>query len=594
MLTRIAGLLSMMFMGTVAEILAEFTYLESTEGVLHTTLIVDQYFYDNTETDTKFWTRLYNPPISGSGPDLTPGPLFYLRRGDNVTVTLQNDLGPEGSVSSTLNSFHYPNTTNLHTHGLHITAESPQDNIFLSISPGESYTYRYEIPEDHAGGTFWYHAHHHGSTACQVGGGLLGVIIIADDASEVPAEYLDMEEMVLLISHVPIWDLASIYLSETGDNLFTHADNVIVNGASFFLVNGQYEPTATITKGKWTRLRIVYSALLDSLQLRMTTTTSAPDCEWHLLAKDGIYVAEAPRPLGTTMYFAPGNRVDVVVRCGSTGSFTLGSDTDTILLTVDVEANSGADDEALPRFNPYRPDYLADVYTATSATEYSINFQPAGGGGPGGGGGGAGCAINGQAWDGSTPLSTMETGSIQKWQAVGTDKHPFHLHVNSFQLQGVTDANGFFVEGDWHDVIFPPAGVSVQGHFFAVDTFRTKSILHCHFLPHEDLGCMGYIEHTGTQGATTGLAGNSMSLTGTSTSITDDVSIVDDGTNDDGNDGDDDNDTNGVNSVPVYVWGIVGAVCAIIILGMAFALYKFVGGGAAAVSVKPVSSVELP
>jgi hypothetical protein len=37
---------------------------------------------------------------------------------------------------------------------------------------GEELVYRYEIPRDHAPGTYWYHPHHHGSTAIQLMGGM--------------------------------------------------------------------------------------------------------------------------------------------------------------------------------------------------------------------------------------------------------------------------------------------------------------------------------------------------------------------------------------------------------------------------------------
>jgi hypothetical protein len=35
----------------------------------------------------------------------------------------------------------------------------------------------------------------------------------------------------------------------------------------------------------------------------------------------------------------------------------------------------------------------------------------------------------------------------------------------------VIDASGYFVDGDWHDVISPPSDVEVNKYFFAVDSF---------------------------------------------------------------------------------------------------------------------------
>ena len=46
--------------------------------------------------------------------------------------------------------------------------------------------------------------------------------------------------------------------------------------------------------GAWTRLRMVYSALKTAIGMTISDT-NALGCEWKLLAKDGIYVADAPR-----------------------------------------------------------------------------------------------------------------------------------------------------------------------------------------------------------------------------------------------------------------------------------------------------------
>jgi FtsP/CotA-like multicopper oxidase with cupredoxin domain len=382
---------------TRAAVLSELTYIESSDGVLATTLTVNKYFYENSETSVGFWTRLYNPPTA-SGNILHPGPVLKFKRGDLVNVTLMNALGPETGSYITMNSYHYANTTNLHTHGLHVSAESPQDNVLMTVSPGSSYTYSYRIPDDHAAGTFWYHAHHHGSTAIQVGGGMLGAIIVADDESEVPSAIYGMPELVLLLSEVPFDDLLKIYTAVSGDDLLGSRDNYAPNGYSAVLVNGQYQPTASMIQGKWTRLRVIFSGLTHAIELQMTNNTIS--CEWYLLAKDGIFVNNAPREFGDTIYLAPGNRADVVVRCDHSGSFTVGSTTgptaQETILTVTVAASTAKPDEDLPRFTPYRPNYLADVYTQ-SGTAFSLEFSRADGG----------CSLNNVAWDGSTAAGSM-------------------------------------------------------------------------------------------------------------------------------------------------------------------------------------------
>ena len=84
--------------------------------------------------------------------------------GDVLRLTLANELDQ---------------TTNLHTHGLHVSPEGNGDNVFRMVEPGERATYEYVVPTDHPTGTFWYHPHHHGTVADQVFGGLFGALVVA-------------------------------------------------------------------------------------------------------------------------------------------------------------------------------------------------------------------------------------------------------------------------------------------------------------------------------------------------------------------------------------------------------------------------------
>ena len=99
-----------------------------------------------------------------------PGPTIELVPGDNFSLTLKNNLGanPAGE-DTTMNSMHSPNSTNLHTHGLHINPRI--DTVFTHAAPGETIVYNYEVPSNHASGTHWYHDHTHVSASelpCQL------------------------------------------------------------------------------------------------------------------------------------------------------------------------------------------------------------------------------------------------------------------------------------------------------------------------------------------------------------------------------------------------------------------------------------------
>jgi hypothetical protein len=121
---------------------------------------------------------------------------------------------------------------------------------------------------------------------------------------------------------------------------------------------------------------VIFSGLETALELTMTSDSAS--CEWQLLARDGIYVSPAPRTFGDTMYMAPGNRADVVLRCSAAGTLVLGTTStanqrveQTNILTITVEASSTTDED-LPIFTPDRLDYLATVNDYASPVASSI------------------------------------------------------------------------------------------------------------------------------------------------------------------------------------------------------------------------------
>jgi FtsP/CotA-like multicopper oxidase with cupredoxin domain len=116
------------------------------------------------------------------------GPIIDVLPGDTLRMNLFNDLDPnDPSCLATpppgLNLDQAPgvgcfNTMNLHTHGLHVSPAGNSDNVLLSITPKTYFPYEINIPSDHPAGTFWYHAHRHGSTAVQVASGASGFLVI--------------------------------------------------------------------------------------------------------------------------------------------------------------------------------------------------------------------------------------------------------------------------------------------------------------------------------------------------------------------------------------------------------------------------------
>jgi FtsP/CotA-like multicopper oxidase with cupredoxin domain len=122
------------------------------------------------------------------------GPVIGVMPGDSLRVELNNWLDkddPSCLPSPPLGLGLPPgvgcfNTTNLHTHGLHVSPAGNSDNVLLNIAPQSKFLYEINIPADHPSGTFWYHAHRHGSTAVHVASGASGVLAIRGNRPYVP------------------------------------------------------------------------------------------------------------------------------------------------------------------------------------------------------------------------------------------------------------------------------------------------------------------------------------------------------------------------------------------------------------------------
>eukprot|EP00494_Astrolonche_serrata_P024020 UN24278 len=113
------------------------------DGNVKTTLYMDAYYYDGPEA--QYYTRTFNGGI--------PGPTLRLKRGTTVEIEYHNLLGDNVPGEKAENTIKYPNTTNLHTHGLHVSPNRPgDDQLFTRVEPGSAVKYTIEIPESHLGG----------------------------------------------------------------------------------------------------------------------------------------------------------------------------------------------------------------------------------------------------------------------------------------------------------------------------------------------------------------------------------------------------------------------------------------------------------
>lgn len=114
-----------------------------------------------------------------------------------------------------------------------------------------------------------------------------------------------------------------------------------------------------------------------------------------------------------------------------------------------------------------------------------------------------GHGINMEFWFNGIPYAAQridieaQLGTVEEWELVNVDPdrmdHPFHLHVNPFQ---VVSRNGQPEPyRAWKDTVLIKGGETVRIRV-PFRTFAGKTVYHCHILDHEDLGMMGNIQIT--------------------------------------------------------------------------------------------------
>uniref|UniRef100_A0A7S4F7G8 Plastocyanin-like domain-containing protein n=1 Tax=Chrysotila carterae TaxID=13221 RepID=A0A7S4F7G8_CHRCT len=460
----------------------------------HTTLTFAEYTMQGPDGFTQL-TRSFDGMFGGPTLRVQPGSTLYL--------TVHNQLTPEKvSTSGSTNGILRIDSTNIHTHGLHISPLSPGDDMFTKIGPGTSYEYIFEIPKDHMPGTHWYHPHFHGSTALHTGGGAAGFLIVDDPPGYLPPAIENLEEFLLVITHLNS-QLMKLYSSMYEQNCKVLGGSDLdchdkfwasgpLNGAPIdtLLVNGLQEPRLEIVANRWYRLRLLFS----SIDVAISPVISG--CTTKLLAKDGVYLHQAPRDL-VRGFMGPGNRADWLINCPP-GTWQLESklrEGDSLkfhfeaqLLTI-VAADQGEVACALPTFSVSRPCYLVDLThaEATSSLNWVLGPTP---------------YLNNKVFEHEEHevAACVELGRVVDLDVIGIDEHPFHIHINPFQLTNeLSDSyDGYFAAGDWHDTLFT-VGHRAQARMIT-DHFGGEMVVHCHFLAHEDFGMMHLIRLEGEEG----------------------------------------------------------------------------------------------
>jgi FtsP/CotA-like multicopper oxidase with cupredoxin domain len=411
-----------------------------------------------------------------------PGPRLEANPGDTVQLRLTNRLNQP---------------TNLHHHGLHIPPTGTGDNVFLKIAPGETYAYEFQIPQDHPAGTFWYHPHVHGLVAEQVFGGLAGLFVVRGELDQIPEIKAAREEFLVLKDFA--FDRSGA-IAPPG-----HAAQMTGRVGGLLTASGQINPTLPLPAQGLLRLRLLNASASRFFRLFLE------DHPLYLIATDGGAIA-TPVELAE-LFLAPGERAEVLIkgnrepgayrllnqpfnpaqgmmggmmgRGPMMGRSNLPPRTETVA-TITYQETTG--DVPLPQ----QLIAVAPLSEAQTQRRFELNHGMGMGGGMGMRGGMV-FLINGQAFDHQRIDTQVKLGSVEDWEIVntGTMAHPFHVHINKFQI--LTRNGQASPYAAWKDVVVVAPGEQVKIRI-PFRNYAGKTVYHCHVLDHEDLGMMGILE----------------------------------------------------------------------------------------------------
>lgn len=421
-------------------------------------------------------TRVYRQE---GGCDSIPGPSIHMTPGNKYVLKFRNVL-PYEEKNPQHNVFKDPNISNLHTHGLHISGMSPGDDVTRSFEGGGAGgDFVYDILPDHMGGTYWYHAHHHGSTFLQVSAGAFGLIVIDDGADGIPAEVEAMTERELVIAYLDP-DVAGT----GGDTLITG------NLSPTWTVNGHVNGTMLMPPNTWQHFRV----LLADRDAKHKSVSIGSECEMALMARDGVWRTTAPLVISNNSITITGaSRADLAVRCSADSTISVaGGTVANIAISGTADAGPSPYDNG-STWSAIRPEYLRDLRGETVDNTETVNLGAR--------------TINGSKYDHDVATFTLDPVGLQEWSLKGARNHPFHLHVYHVQINGNC---ADYEDGEYYDVVGNNCAIRFDLDKTSSSVYQGRTIMHCHILEHEDQGAMGWLdvrEQAGTLGPPTFPAG---------------------------------------------------------------------------------------
>lgn len=266
--------------------------IRSRDGFLDTTLELK--YGDNRIAECDVHLRSYNGGLVG--------PTLRVKPGHTMRILLKNMLPEDKEPPEDHNIPHGFNTTNFHTHGLHVSPVGNSDNVLLKIKPGQEFQFEIKVPRDHPPGTFWYHAHSHGSTALQVSSGMGGALIIEGGLDEVK-EIAAAKERIFVFQQIAYDTTGKI------ENYDDFGPTKWKSLGRQTTINGLLVPVIKMKPGEVQRWRFIHAGVRETINVHLEGH------QLHEIAVDGIALGKIDTwKIEEGIELQPGYRSDVLVQ----------------------------------------------------------------------------------------------------------------------------------------------------------------------------------------------------------------------------------------------------------------------------------------
>jgi FtsP/CotA-like multicopper oxidase with cupredoxin domain len=445
---------------------------------------------------------------AGSGP--VEAPTLRLNPGDQLQLELTNRLSyvrPHTRPVTPSPTPHDPCTggvrattsTNIDFHGLDIPPDCHRGEVSVTTveNTDPAFEYKFQIPEDHPPGMYWYHPHRQGSATLQLNGGASGILIVGGMEKAKP-EVAGLPERILVVRQTfdeddpESWPPGESQLSLNFQPArYPHLPSPVIRmkpGAT------EFWRVANATSQAFLALQVVFGDTAQKVKL---------------IALDGVPVARSYD--SRTVELAPGGRAEFIVtgpaagqaarlmqtefETGRTGSENPPQEMARIIATADAQEPpalpAGPSRAAKPgwadRATVVRKLYFAEAANGTNGpTRFLLTVE---GQTPG-------------LFDPHGPPAVVtKVGAVEDWIIANHsgEVHAFHMHGIHFWLLQVNGKK--FLNPELRDTVTvsawegsgPYPTVKLRMDFRDPRTAGTF-VFHCDILHHAETGMMAKIQ----------------------------------------------------------------------------------------------------